>query len=130
MFYSPPHEIIQWSFIMKKKNCDLCERRNLLRNTFLFENRYGFFVLNPICFIKIKGKKFKVKKRFSVSAHNHIKEPSPYLLAMMRKTFKEFLLRKYSLVWKRDYDFFVTLGTYPKHWHMHACVYPFKEVKE
>lgn len=115
---------------MKKKNCDLCQRRNLTRDTFLFENRYGLFVLNPILFFKIKGKKLKAKKRFSVVTHDHIKKPSPYLLKMVRKTFKELLQEKYFLIYKKDYNFFVTLGTYPTHWHMHACVYPFKEIKD
>lgn len=114
---------------MKKKNCDLCQRRNLVRDTLLFENKYGLIVLNPILFFKIKGKKFKAKKRFSMAAHNHIKKPSPYLLRMLRKTFKDFLNKKYSLRYKKDYDFFVTLGTYPKHWHMHACLYPFKNTR-
>jgi len=59
-----------------------------------------------------------------------MKKPSPYLLMMIRKTFKEFLQKRYSLTWKKDYDLFVTLNTYPKHWHIHAYVYPFKEIKE
>jgi len=115
---------------MKKENCDLCQRRNLRRDIFLFENKYGFFVLNPTPFLKIKGKKFKAKKRFAFCIHGHIKKPNPYMLKMIRKTFKEFLLKKYFLVYKKDYNFFVTGSTYPEHWHMHADVYPYKEIKE
>jgi hypothetical protein len=75
---------------MKNKNCDICQRKHLLRDKFLFENKYGLFVLNAIPFIKIKGKNFKVKKRFSVSIHDHIKKPSPYLLKMVKKLLKNF----------------------------------------
>jgi len=62
-----------------------------------------------------------------MAVHKHIKKPGSYLLKMVRKTFKDFLSRKYSLKHKKDYEFFITLTTYPKHWHIHACIYPFKD---
>jgi len=114
---------------MKKNNCDLCLRKHLKWDTYLFENNLGIYVINSKPYIKVKGKTYKVKKRFTVQTHEHIKVPPKKDVEKIQKEFIKYLHDKEGLTLGKDYEFFITLSTYPDHWHMHACVFPFKIIK-
>lgn len=116
---------------MKDNDCDLCQRKNITcgRDKFLQENKFGIIVLTGNLETIINGKRYKVKKRISLVLHDHIKKLKHKEEGKIKNLLEKYLYEEFGFKRKKDYDFFITMTTYTDHWHIHACFYPFKTLK-